>query len=177
MVPAKAQHPKASGSLDIEQLSEAYALPLLRYFSRNLTDPHDAEDMVQDVFTRLVRLDDYERIEYPQSFLFQIASNLLKDRRRRDHTRHSDQHETFDDMHHAHEVITPERVLMGKQELEKLKQAIMDLPPKPRSVFILHRFDELKYREISEALGMSISAVEKHMIYALSKLSKRFKRR
>ena len=162
---------------DIDALNAEYGEPLRRYFARHLSRPDDAEDMVQEVFTRLLRSTDTEPIANPQAFLFRIASNLLLDRRRRNTVRQLNQHEPYDETYHAHEVISPERVLIGKQELQRLKKAILALPPNVRAAFILHRFEGLKYKEISETLNISVSSVEKYMMTAIARLSKEFGRK
>lgn len=133
--------------------------------------------MVQEVFTKLLKADDPGPLTNPQAYLFKIASNLLRDKRRREVVRQIDLHEPFDDTYHAHQAISPERVLIGKQELDRLKTAILKFPPRVRAVFFLHRFEGLKYREISETLGISISSVEKHMMTAIRRLAKEFGRK
>lgn len=168
---------KSDQSLDIEMLTEMYSAPLRRYFLRHMGQREDAEDMVQDVFSRLIRSQSTEQIENPQAYLFRIASNLLRDKRRRDLVRQSDFHEPYDELHHPYEDISPERVLIGKQELERLKKLILKLPPRVKAAFILHRFEGLTYKEIAKALGISVSAVEKSMMTAIARLSKEFGRK
>lgn len=48
-----------------------------------------------------------------------------------------------------------------------LRAALEELPPRTRAVFLLHRFDGFKYREIAKRLGISSSSVEKHMMVAI----------
>ncbi len=169
--------PKSDDALDIETLTDMYSAPLRRYFLRHVRQREDAEDMVQEVFSRLIRNQSAEQIENPQAYLFRIASNLLRDKRRRDRVRHSDAHEPYDELYHPYEDISPERVLIGKQELERLKKSILKLPPRVKAAFILHRFEGLTYKEIAEALGISVSAVEKNMMTAIARLSKEFGRK
>lgn len=161
----------------IDALSSEYSAALRRYFLRYLSRPDEAEDMVQEVFVRLVRSVEYASIDNRQAYLFRIASNLLRDKWRQDRTRQTEFNEPYDEAHHAPEVISPERVLIGKQELHRLKLMIMDLPPRVRATFILHRFEGLKYKEISETLKISVSAVEKNMMTAIARLSKEFDRK
>jgi len=47
---------------------------------------------------------------------------------------------------------------------------LKDIPPRSREVFILHRFEEMKYKEISELLNIPIKTVENHMGNALKRL-------
>lgn len=173
MVEPKGAKNTQRADLDVGALSATYSAALKRYFLRQSVSAEDADDLVQEVFVRLVRMDNQDEIENSQAFLFRIAANLLKDKRRRHVVRQGDRHDAFEDDMPATEVFSPERVLIGKQELAGIKDAIIALPPKTREAFILHRFEGLTYREISEALGISVSSVEKHMMSAIASLAKR----
>jgi RNA polymerase sigma-70 factor (ECF subfamily) len=73
----------------------------------------------------------------------------------------------------AFEELSPERVLLGKEKVVALKNALNELPERTRNVFLLHRFEEFKYREIAQQLGISMSSVEKHMMDAIKHLAHR----
>jgi RNA polymerase sigma-70 factor (ECF subfamily) len=72
---------------------------------------------------------------------------------------------------HASEEIDPERVLCGKEELRAATTALLSLPERTRTVFILRRLEGYRYRDIAAHLGISVSAVEKHMVRAIHHLS------
>ena len=74
------------------------------------------------------------------------------------------------------EVFTPERVLLGKQTLSDVMAALNDLPERTRNMVILHRIEGLKYWQIAEQYGISVSAVEKHMIRAMAHLARKVER-
>lgn len=153
-----------------------YEPALKRFFMRRLSGHHEVEDLVQDVFTRLSKLDDLEAIENPQAFLFQIAQNLLRDRGRKSKNRHTSSHVSYDDVQHSVEAFSAERVFIGRQSIEQVRQTIMELPQRTGEVFLLSRFDGLTYREISRTLRISVSAVEKHMMTALATLNRKVDR-
>jgi RNA polymerase sigma factor (sigma-70 family) len=71
------------------------------------------------------------------------------------------------------EERTPERVLLDREALETVVDAIAALPPRTREVFVLHRFEEMTCNGIAEQLGISVSAVEKHIMKALRELHDR----
>src|SRR3546814_7041403 len=56
--------------------------------------------------------------------------------------------------------------------LRLYEEAVDAMPPKTRRVFLMHRVDELSYREIHECLGISIATVEYHMMRALGFIAK-----
>lgn len=158
---------------ELTDLVIAYEPALRRFFSRKLSDHADVEDLVQDVFTRLARLDDLAIIENPQAFIFQIAQNLLRDRGRRGLVRQAGAHEPYNEVTHSHEDFSAERVLIGRQRVQQVKQAILAMPRRTAEVFTLNRFDGLTYKEIAQTLRISVSSVEKHMMTALAALNRK----
>ncbi|MBN9318276.1 MAG: sigma-70 family RNA polymerase sigma factor, partial [Caulobacterales bacterium] len=68
------------------------------------------------------------------------------------------------------EPISPERVLLGREKLDRALAVLQRLPARTRQIFILHRFEDMTYPRIAASLGISKSAVEKHMIRALKAL-------
>jgi RNA polymerase sigma-70 factor (ECF subfamily) len=141
------------------------------YFRRRLRDDSDVEDLVQDVFARIVTRDSTEPIANLGGYVVKIASSVIADRARRRAVRHSDSHVPFDPDFHASEEIDPERVLGGKEDLNAAVAALLSLPERTRTVFVLRRLEGYSYREIAAHLGISVSAVEKHLVRALQHLS------
>jgi len=68
---------------------------------------------------------------------------------------------------------SPEFIILEKEYMEKLKNAIADLPDRQREVFLLSRIDKKKYREIAELSNVSVKAIEKLMHKALLTLRKK----
>ena len=67
--------------------------------------------------------------------------------------------------------VAPEHKRLSRYGTMELED-IMALPERTRDVFLLHRFEEMTYSDISQHFGISLSAVEKHMIKALRLLSR-----
>tara|TARA_R110002096_G_scaffold70943_2_gene169872 strand:- start:10338 stop:10805 length:468 start_codon:yes stop_codon:yes gene_type:complete len=152
---------------------ETYSTPLARFFRRRIHSQAEVDDLLQEVFYRLIRRQSDGNIENPQAYLFQIAANILRDRQRRAHTRQVYDHKTFDESQHAFEHISPERILQGKEQLSFLKAALMELPKKTQTIFILQRFEGMSYSEIATHQGFAVSTVEKHMMKAIKHITKR----
>lgn len=149
-----------------------YSRPLRGYFLRRVKQASDADDLVQEVFMRLAKLEKPSDVNNPSAYIFSIAANLLKDRARRDASRQASAHDEFDDSTFATtEFDSPENRASAQQDLAIAGAVIRALPVKTRTIFLLHRFDGLKYREIAELTGASVSTVEKHMIAALAALA------
>src|SRR5262245_25900081 len=75
---------KAAAVSPDSAISERFAAPLLSYFLRRIRDRTQAEDLVQDVLLRVIRARESGTIENPESYVFKVAANLLKDLRRRE---------------------------------------------------------------------------------------------
>lgn len=149
-------------------LFEQYSGLLQRFLRRRMHDTEEAADLVQDVYLRLVRTRDLQRITHPKAFLFQTATNLLRDDRRGRQVRQAESGISALNGLHAAETPSPERVLEGRQRLRAFEQALSELPPRRRQVFLLARYDGLTHPQIAERLGISVSGVEKHMIKAIA---------
>ncbi|MCF6215899.1 MAG: sigma-70 family RNA polymerase sigma factor [Emcibacter sp.] len=152
-------------------LMETYSRPLERFFRRRVRVQVEVDDLIQEVFYRLIRRHGQSEIENPQAYLFQIAANILRDRFRRAQKTRNDDHQLFDEALHAHDDISPERILIGRDQVRFLKSAMLELPEKTRNIFILQRFEDMKYHEIAVHLDISVSTVEKHMMKAIKHIT------
>ena len=151
---------------------EAYAPGLRRYFSKRVP-AGDIDDLVQEVFVRMQAHHVDPAIEHLDRYLFTVAASVLTDQARRRAVRRESVHESLEETHHPTEERTPERVLLDREALDVVVAAIADLPARTRDVFVLHRFEEMTCHRIAAQLGISVSAVEKHMIKALKFLHTR----
>jgi RNA polymerase sigma factor (sigma-70 family) len=150
---------------------------LTGYFRRRVRDHGDVEDLVQDVFARIVARDNGQPVENLAAYVFRTAASVLADRARRRASRHADLHVAFDSDQHGDEEIDPERVLGGKEDLNAATAALLALPERTRTVFILRRLEGYRHAEIARHLGISVSAVEKHMVKAVRHLGAEMEKR
>lgn len=164
-----AAHPHLAG-IEVAALFKRFQPALVRFFERRSFTPADAEDLAQEVFVKITRLDRSASIWQPEAFLFQIAANVLRDKLRRDAARHRDQHVEFNGELDGPEAPSEESVYEGRESLQRLLAALAGLTPKCRTVFILHKYEGLSYSEIAQRYEVSVSAVEKHMINAMKHL-------
>ena len=143
---------------------------LRRFFARRGVPRDDVDDLIQEVYLRLLRQRANESIRCTQAFVFATATNLLRDtyRRRRVRGVHSSDDLDFADL--PAEGEDPERSAEYSQHLHTLQDLIRSLKPATRRVFLGHRLGGDSYAELSRALGVSVSMIEKHMIAALAVL-------
>ncbi|AJP72082.1 RNA polymerase sigma factor [Sphingomonas hengshuiensis] len=166
---AVAGHPR------LEELAAHYRAPLLRFFRRRVSPGEDADDLVQDVFSRLAA-QDLAKIANIQGYVFQVASNVLRDRARRASVRGivSRVPDGFDVEDEA--AFSPERILQSREAVQMMISALYELPETVRMVFSHYHFDGVAQVEIARRMGLSLSTVEKHMAKANSHLLYRLRK-
>lgn len=163
------------GKVEMEDLARRYAAPLSRYFRSRVRPGADIDDLVQEVFLRLSARRQDGPVISMESYLFTVAASVLTDSFRRT-ARRGGVHQPFDELLHAEEDFSPERVYLGQEQLRLVETALLELPERTRVVFALHRFEDMSYPQIARRLEVSVSAIEKHMIKALAHLARRGRR-
>lgn len=153
---------------DIEQLYREHQPVLVRWLARLVRCEETAADLAQESYLRVAGAAGEQLITHPRAFLFRTARNLALDHLRKMRTR-SGRTEPLDE---AVDLPSPqpsaERALLDRQRVVLFRQALETLPPRCREVFLLHRVHHCTYGEIAHRLGISESAVEKHIMRALS---------
>jgi RNA polymerase sigma-70 factor (ECF subfamily) len=152
-----------------DTLSRRLRPALMRYFQRRTASVSDAEELVQELFLRLLRRADLFALENLDGYVFEAAANLARDRVRRQKAR-GGRHIDIADIEAATDEPSPEQVVDARKRLDLMLLALDGLPPRARAIVILRRFENLTYRQIAERLDISVSAVEKHMVRSMSAL-------
>lgn len=139
------------------------------------TRASEPEDLLHAAFIKLEEYRARARVDNPGAFLVRVAINLAHDERRSPAARG-----TLDCL--APEVLTladdrplQDEVLEARTRLSRVQDALSELSPRTREVFLMHRVEQLKYREIATRLGITVSAVEKHVAKAALFLAERMK--
>jgi RNA polymerase sigma factor (sigma-70 family) len=161
----------------LDSLYRQYAQPLLRFISRQNINREEAREIVQETYCRLHQVPQVETLESPRGYLFRTAINLARDskrqKRRELHGGDGGAHGGADAIDVPSEEPTAYQVLKAQQELAIIRQAIAELSPTCRQVFIMHRFGGATYAQIAQAHGLSVSMIEKHVSHALLHLKTR----
>jgi RNA polymerase sigma-70 factor, ECF subfamily len=166
-------------------LVEKYKQPVMNFVYRSLRDEIEAEDVAQNVFLQVYK----SRSRYKQTakfstWLFTIARNLcLNELRRR--TRHPAESieepyaENEDQPQRQYEdksqAAPPEKLLQGEL-VQKIEEALAELPENQRSAILLCRQEELSYEEIAETLDCSLSATKSLIHRGRETLKEKLKR-
>jgi RNA polymerase sigma factor (sigma-70 family) len=139
---------------------------LTAFFRRRLPDAAEAEDMTQEVFIRLARSAKADG-DAPDSYVFAIAANLLRDRARREKVRADYRDAKRLEDYVGIDPLDPFRIAAGRQDLSKLTLAIANLPEKTRRIFTLYRIENIDKQRLAETFGLSVRMIEIHIQRAL----------
>lgn len=149
---------------------------LLRWLVRKLGNYHDAEDILQSCYARVISFSEKSAIDNPKALIFRTAANLTIDElRKRKRQRATIIESSPDDEREMVSKIACDKpnaeTALGHRE--EIRQAIASLDrfsPNVKTAFLLNRVHGKTYSEIAQILGVSVSAVEKYMIRALKEL-------
>lgn len=151
-------------------LFDRYQVPLFNFYRRLTGDRVASEDLVQDVFFRILK---YRRSYRPgtpfRAWIYQIARNA-----RIDYVRKHPQSVEFDaEMSPA---INDRDAADTDQQTALLHRALLQLPAEKREVLLLSRFQEMKYEEIARTLECEVGTVKVRVHRALRELRDRFEK-
>ncbi len=151
---------------DFELLFKSNYSKLCAYANLFLNDPDAAEDVVQEVFFKLWK--NREELEIQtnlKSYLFRAVRNGCMNLIEHIQVRDSYKVVNEEDIKDAESRYIDEAIVSELEE--KIRETIEQLPTERRKIFIMSRFDGLKYREIADQLGISVKTVENQMYQAL----------
>lgn len=162
----------------LDDLNRHFRRPLIAFFMKRVKSRAEAEDLTQEAFLRLAAHPDRQNGEALHSYVFTIASNLIRDRERKYRWRRMAHHAPLDERtsNSSPQLIEgrdPERVLLAKEALQEVMIALGEMNEKTREIFILSRLENLDQKEIGALYGISVSAVQKHILRALAQLGVR----
>ncbi|MBQ0735630.1 RNA polymerase sigma factor [Aquimarina celericrescens] len=155
-----------------DQFFKSHAKLLRNYIYYKFGDLDQAEDIVQDAFIKLWNNCSKVSLAKAKSYVYTIATNLGISI-----TRHQKVKFKYQDYVIQRKTDinneSPEFIALEKEYMQKLKNAIADLPERQREVFLLSRIDKKTYKEIAELSNVSVKAIEKLMHKALLTLRKK----
>jgi RNA polymerase sigma-70 factor (ECF subfamily) len=169
---------KAGDQAAYAKLVEDNATAIYRLALRMMGNEADAEDVLQETFLSAFKsIDRFEGRSSLSTWLYRIASNaaLMRLRRNEPEQVSVDEPVERDDGEMMPRQFfdfccLPEEDLLREEAREQMKQAIDDLPPTLRSVFVLRDIEGLSTAETAEALDLSESAVKSRLMRARLKL-------
>lgn len=156
---------------EFETLFNTHFEDVRRYILYRSGNEEMATDIAQDTFLRIWEKQLMIDPKTVKGLLLKIAGDLFINQYRRNQVAFN----FFNTFQPANKSTTPEDEL-NFQELKKAyEKALESMPEKQRTVFLMNRIDELKYKEIADQLELSVKAIEKRMSQALVHLKTQLK--
>lgn len=153
---------------------------LLNFIRRHAPDPDDAEDILQDVFYRLVEANRLLMpIEHVTGWLYRVARNRITDLFRKKEPENFSDIEIDDEDGLQFEDLLPspdagpEAAYVRSLLLDELQRALAELPKDQREVFIAQEFEGRSFRQIADETGVSMNTLLSRKRYAVLHLRKR----
>ncbi len=151
----------------IDTLYRDYHSWLSNWLIKKLNCPHNAADIAQDTFTRVLTLSQTLNLQTPKAYLVTTAKRLIIDQSRRQCIERAYLAElalAAKTMDHA---PSPEQILTVLQILEQISAALEGLAEKPQQAFLLHYLEGQTHSAIADQLGVSDRMVRKYLVQAL----------
>ncbi len=158
---------------------------LWSFIRRRVPDPGEAEDLLQDVlfdFVRAYRLP--EPIEQAAAWLFRVARNRLIDRFRKNRSMPATETLSRSDIDESDYWLDlalppidtgPEAMYARSAVLMAMQQALDELPPEQREVFIAHELDGQSFKDIAARTGVAVNTLLARKRYAVLSLRARLR--
>src|SRR5437870_2097781 len=161
------------------QLVRRWEGPIQRLGARMTGDVHRGEDLAQETFARVfAKRKDYQASGKFSTWLWRIALNLCYDElRRRQRREKTIFNEEGGEPLAVLEALTaadaaPDRSLAERERSGMVQRALDELPEIYRAVLVLRHYEDLKFREIAEVLGVPEGTVKSRMAEALTQFGR-----
>ena len=175
---------KAGDQSAFDYLVQKYRRPLVRFMYRMARNAAAAEDLTQEVFLRVYRSrSSYEASAKFTTWLYRIATNLAVNHAR--DTRHQrpeatvsldePDEETGTTFELPDGALTAEQAMLRRERLLAIRQKVEGLPERQRLAVIMHKYQQMDYKQIAEILKLSESATKSLLFRAYETLREQLK--
>jgi len=175
---------KAGDQSAFDYLVQKYRRPLVSFMYRMARNTTAAEDLAQEVFLRVYRSrSTYEASAKFTTWLYRIATNLAVNHAR--DTRHErpevtvsldePDEETGTTMDVPDSTITAEESLLRRERMKAIRAKVEALPERQKLAVIMHKYQQMDYKQISEVLKLSESATKSLLFRAYESLREQLK--
>lgn len=168
---------------DLTEIYEEHYEPLKGYIESRTSYSSESEDLLQDVFYQLSRVDfDEHPIHRISSWLYTVANNMIIDRARKKREKSMPQVQGEDgDEDFLSDLAdflsdpddTPERQMLHSLVWDELDMALDELPEEQRVVYELHEFEGVSFNQMAEATGVAVNTLISRKRYAVLHLRER----
>jgi RNA polymerase sigma-70 factor (ECF subfamily) len=175
---------KAGDESAFDYLVQKYRRPMVNFMYRMAHNAAAAEDLAQEVFLRVYRSrESYEASAKFTTWLYRIATNLAANHAR--DTRHErpenmlsldePDEESGTTMDVADSKLSVEENLVRRERLAAIRKTVQNLPERQRMAVIMHKYQQMDYKQIGEVLKLSESATKSLLFRAYETLREQLK--
>ncbi|WP_243649251.1 RNA polymerase sigma factor [Luteibacter rhizovicinus] len=164
-VPIDAQAP-TDRAARVAKLFDEHNRSLVAFLQCRLNSRADAQEVAQEVYVRMLSLDENVRVDSPKALMFRIASNLAVDGIRKHAVRNNAPVDPDTDDWHRPPI--PERHTDAIQQWGVIEEALRELPPKTRRAFVMHMIEGREFGTVAQVMNLSERMVRYHVSNALA---------
>ncbi|QJU59930.1 sigma-70 family RNA polymerase sigma factor [Sphingomonas sp. AP4-R1] len=152
--------------------------PAIRAWLRRTTQVADSDidDLIQETYAILAKLDSVEGIRDPRHYAMQVARSVFLQGLRRSKIVSIEAIADLAALEEPDDMPSPEQHVFGQRELRRVEAAIETMPPQVRKVFWLRRVQGLSQRETAHELGLAEHTIEKYAARGMKLLLAQFGR-
>ncbi len=170
---------------EFRQLFDRYYRPVFHFFSNRGFPSEECLDLTQETFLRVYKsMGQFRREATPKRWLLRIAANIWKNELRRRSAEKRDAKEVSldsdmdgqepcpagDELAAGSRASEPLDAFLAKEQGQRLRRALDELPPQMRRCMLLRTDQELKYREIAAIMKLSVETVKSQIYQARQRL-------
>ena len=176
MTETPTKHDDANELVEITGGIQSCYPQLYKFLLRRVDNRATAQDLAQEAYLRLLRIEKKHLIRQPAAYLFRIAANLVYEfqlkERRSWHVTSLDRLKEMNIEPRASDNFSrrndnPEYAVEQREALKRIQEALTSMPPLYASVLVLCKRDGLSHQEIAEKLEISIHTVRKYLTRAV----------
>ncbi len=157
-------------STQIGAWADTWHEDLVKFLARRTSTPADAEDLAQEVYLRLLRVDRQVLVRQPRSYLLRIAANLLHEWRLK--ARQTHPHDAAE-LERLEASDSPEQTAIAHRRGIRLTEELLHLAPPVRAALVLQVRDGLSYEEIAARMNVSQRMIKRYLLTAYAWLRAR----
>jgi len=165
----RAKHGDREAFMTITNMYQKNIFQLAYSFFQNR---EDALDIVQDTFLRVYKkLHHYEKDRSFKNWILQIAKNLCIDRYRKNHKKHDQKSIGGTEIEEIHLTDEKGTERNSNTDIKRIvSKCLKELPERQRMIFVMKHYNDLKYKDIAETLGIAVGTVKSLNFKAVNKM-------
>jgi RNA polymerase sigma-70 factor (ECF subfamily) len=175
---------KSGDQSAFEFLVEKYRRPMVNFMYRMARNAASAEDLAQEVFLRVYRSrEGYEASAKFTTWLYRIATNLAMNHVRDTRNERPEKTVSLDEpdqetgltMDVPDATLSAEQAILRRERLAAIRQRVQALPERQRLAVLMHKYQQMDYKQIGEVLKLSESATKSLLFRAYETLREQLK--